>query len=102
MSGNGDMNAWIRQGLTPKHALEAFVGLLAGQDTDQDPEEAQGGTEGGQQTQDAQGGQGTPRRRVNADAGEGNLPENQPDAGATGHQAMNRLLKDAIRGKDRT
>ncbi|GAB2747632.1 hypothetical protein GCM10027273_27920 [Nocardioides pakistanensis] len=112
MSTNGDMNGWIRQAMTPKHALEAFVGLLAGRDPADDAQgrqetaqAAQQGQQGGQGsgtgTQGHQEGQTPTRRRVDANAGEGNRPENQPDAGGTSHQAMNRLLKEAVRNKDR-
>lgn len=84
--------------MTPKHALETFVGLLGGQTDDQETQEGTGGatgSEGGGQAQDP------PRRRVNADAGEGQGPDAQPEVGGTAHQAMNRLLKEAVRNKGR-
>lgn len=103
MSGNSDMNGWIRQAMTPKHALETFVGLLNGQDQQDDQEGQQGGQGTGTGSQGGQQAQDPPRRRVNADAGEGQGLDAQPEAGGTAaNQVMNRLLKDAIRNKERS
>lgn len=99
MSGNGSMNDRIRQAMTPKHDLETFVGFLPGHNLPQDATEA---TQPAQEPPDRSQAPPKPsRRRVNADAGEGTGPDSHPDAGTSGHQVMNRLLKDAIRGKDR-
>lgn len=96
MSTNSDMNGWIRRAMTPKHALEAFVGLLAGQNTDQGSREA---TE--TDTPPGGGPPPPPRRRVDLDAGEGRGPEAEPEVGGTANGAMNRLLRAAVRNKDR-